>query len=48
MAHNRWCDKCEKTTEHVYINSNKTLDICMDHEHRMKDIEEEYEIEYEK
>jgi len=48
MAHIRWCGNCERSTKHIYVNSDKTLDICMDHEHRMKDVEREYTIKMEK
>jgi hypothetical protein len=46
MAHNRYCPNCERLTKHVYVNSDKTLDICMEQEHIMKDVEREYEIKY--
>lgn len=30
MSHSRWCPNCERNTKHVYVNSDKTLDICME------------------
>ena len=34
MAHNRWCPNCARSTRHVYVNSDRTLDVCIDEEHK--------------
>jgi len=42
LAHFRWCGKCEKSTKHVYVNSDKTLDICMEEKEKLRKGEKLY------
>jgi hypothetical protein len=42
MTHTRWCSNCGRSTKHVYVNSDKTLDICMEEKEKIRKGEKLY------